>query len=1045
MNNNVNLVKNVKKKKNRRKKKQFIPARPPVPTVDPAATLQGLKTIANLIQIHQQLTLTGHKPSNNYNPKPLMSEPRLKKSMFSWQNTQSKFGRQLTNLSSESTSTSSTKTIPTTDTSENVTQDEHSSSDVQNNQNLQSQSVKTSTKSPMSNNLKNIDQTSINDQTKIDQSKKSFDNQEKLRSHTVSNVPTKSNKTDNNQFDDFEIYNSPSFINFETTEVVELNDDDINLNRSIDTNMTQNNDKEKTVKKIIPTNFKTKLQTKKKFERQNLTQIKTTPISLLEDPNNKHLQATGQDEAKKKANKELLDGLSSDIKTVIQDSIKSNDSQKKPQDMHEPGIARPFLQHIRLEPPQQPTETIGIERPFLQQIRLEPPQQPTETNLQETQSSSNIPRPVQCTTNQNVNNYDSNLFVETQNVNTNDSQVYSPTDIYQNIQNNEVSQDGSESPDVLESGNKRVSAFQRLGPLSQPKKPKLTINLSLNKEQAVREVVDESYLDIPVHDRDDINQSTDEIVVKYLPYWPWKKTVALRKKVTARISKTVMMMEKEQMEEVYDRDSALIMILVKGYPPTWTKEQVLDVLLENLKGKSFIPCFIEFTTRECKFFVIRSREALLYIHGFGFVIKTEDVELRITIAQTLLSVKQIDFIPRLVLRKRLASKYNGEKLDLSEFTLKKDISHFIYFPLNREFNQFELVQLHSDVAWERLTELDLSYNRITTIKGFNLQTTTPHLKVLNLSHNNIDSVLVFLPCRNLPLKTLMLDGNPVCLDYIDPDHYVKVMRMIFPGLRELDGVSIKLKGDFPIFKKSYCPEDAEVVIERFLEVFFPLLDAEHDKRLAIQNLYSKKAVLTITCKNKLRYDSACKLMRKFAIKCQNLLEGNLDTVEGVNSIGKLIKKWPLVQHDPTTFTTDVMFHDDSTTIFNITGILKIRAESLAEDEPLLSFSRTIVLSTKNGCKYKIQNEMLYWDEPTEEFSRIAFKSVLIPRKTLSLKFETTPDDNTKIQLVNMFMKVTELDKKASEKCLESKNWHFQHALEYFIKLLKLDNIQTLTL
>lgn len=52
-------------------------------------------------------------------------------------------------------------------------------------------------------------------------------------------------------------------------------------------------------------------------------------------------------------------------------------------------------------------------------------------------------------------------------------------------------------------------------------------------------------------------------------------------------------------------------------------------------------------------------------------------------------------------------------------------------------------------------------------------------------------------------------------------------------------------------------------------------------------------------------------MRKFAIKCQNLLEGNLDTVEGAASIGKLIKKWPHVQHDPTTFTTDVMHHDVS--------------------------------------------------------------------------------------------------------------------------------------
>lgn len=40
--------------------------------------------------------------------------------------------------------------------------------------------------------------------------------------------------------------------------------------------------------------------------------------------------------------------------------------------------------------------------------------------------------------------------------------------------------------DVAHAGQKRVSAFQRLGPQTQPKTPKITINLNLQNEEPVR-------------------------------------------------------------------------------------------------------------------------------------------------------------------------------------------------------------------------------------------------------------------------------------------------------------------------------------------------------------------------------------------------------------------------------------------------------------------------------------------------------------------------------------------------------------------------------
>ncbi|XP_063538503.1 nuclear RNA export factor 2-like isoform X2 [Cydia strobilella] len=625
---------------------------------------------------------------------------------------------------------------------------------------------------------------------------------------------------------------------------------------------------------------------------------------------------------------------------------------------------------------------------------------------------------------------------------------YSPTDVYSEIQMaDDEPREGSESPDLLQSNQKRQSAFSRLGPLTQPKKPKLTINLQLNKDQAVREVVnetDESFRYVPVHLRKDILESEDEIVKKYLPFWPWKKNFQLRKTVSARISKSVMILEQEQMEAGYERDNVFIQVVVTGYPKTWTKEDVLDAVLDCVKGKSFIPLFTEFTSQKCRFLVIRCQSALVAIHKVGFCIRKDDVELTLSISLTDTGLNQIDLIPRLVLRRRLMIMSDENNVDLTEFLIEKDVSHFVYFPLNRATNQMELIQLQSAVTWEHLTELNLSRNRLTSIDGFDLHKNTPRLKRLDISQNYLDKVTLLLPIRGLPLRSLRLEGNPLCRDYIDPGHYIKVVRMMFHEVMELDGVRITLKGDLPSMKRNYCPEAAAAVVEKFLETFFPLLEAADDDRAAIEDLYDKDAVLTITFRYKLRYGTAFRYFRNLFLRARSLEEGEKDSVVGAGSITSLICKWPDIEHDRYTISVDVIHHDDFTTILRLGGVLKLTAKSLAEDEHLLTFTRTVVLHSKNGAEYKITNEMLYWDVPREEVTKTAFNVTTVRPKQLSLKLESPPDEELKSKLTDIFVKLADIDKKRGARCLELKNWDLRSALDYYIMLLKVDDLAPLS-
>ncbi|XP_022826523.1 uncharacterized protein LOC111356422 isoform X2 [Spodoptera litura] len=626
-------------------------------------------------------------------------------------------------------------------------------------------------------------------------------------------------------------------------------------------------------------------------------------------------------------------------------------------------------------------------------------------------------------------------------------QPYSPSDIYMENANPEPAEE-TEPSEGNQTNQKRLSAFHRLGPVSQPKKPKLTINLNLNKDQPVREVVDDTDDDpdkyTPTHLRKNIIASTDEIVMKFLTFWPWRKNVGIRKSVTARNSRTAMLIEQEQMEEAYEKDNTFIQIAVKGYPSSWTKEQVLDAVLDSVKEYSLIPCFVEFYQHECKFLTLRTRSALIVLHKTGFYLHKDGVELTVTISLTDLTLNQIDFIPRIILRKRMAMGYLEKKLNVSAFTLQDDISHFLYFPLNRLCNQREFVQLQSVIEWEHLTALDISHNRLSDISGFDLHNVTPKLKHLNLSHNYLDKITVLVNYRSLPLKSIHLEGNPLCLDYIDPQHYIKVLRMIFPAITEIDGVPIHRSGEMPEFRRNYCPDEAKPIVEKFLEIYFPLLDAGPEHRSLMQGMYEDDATLTITYCYKLRYSQTYRQFRNLFLYARFLDEGEVDSVTGAMAITKLVNRWPQTEHDPYSFSVDVISHMPSTTILRVSGMLKLSAETVADDEHLLAFSRTVVLNCEDGDEYKIHNEMVYWDEPTAASARSAFRVNNGLNKQINLKIESTTDNDLRNKYLQIFMKFTTMDKKISERCLEKNDWNFKLALEHFTKLLKSNNLGSLT-
>ncbi|CAH2041132.1 unnamed protein product, partial [Iphiclides podalirius] len=293
----------------------------------------------------------------------------------------------------------------------------------------------------------------------------------------------------------------------------------------------------------------------------------------------------------------------------------------------------------------------------------------------------------------------------------------------------------------------------------------------------------------------------------------------------------------------------------------------------------------------------------------------------------------------------------------------------------------DIVELQSAVEWRFLTDLVLSNNRITTVEGFDLGRAAPRLRRLDLSRNRLESFGALLDCRPLPLAALKLEGNPLCTDFTDPQRYLRAIRMLFPLIKEVDGVVLPMPGELPPIRGSYCPSGAELLVERFLEMFFPMLDRPPSERAALANLYAEDVDFSVTCREQ---PGAAAVRRAGGGRRGRRGRGGgaggagAWRAAGREPLLALLASWPALLHDRGLLTADVLHHSESSTVVRIGGVAKITSQKLAVDEPTLAFGRTVLLRS-DGLEYRVRHELLCWDEPSEQFARRAFSATEVSR------------------------------------------------------------------
>lgn len=135
-------------------------------------------------------------------------------------------------------------------------------------------------------------------------------------------------------------------------------------------------------------------------------------------------------------------------------------------------------------------------------------------------------------------------------------------------------------------------------------------------------------------------------------------------------------------------------------------------------------------------------------------------------------------------------------------------------------------------------------------------------------------------------------------------------------------------------------------------------------------------------------------------------------------------------------------------VLTVTGLFKER-NSDTRMEFARTFQKTMVIVPNNGG-FCIKNEMMHINNASPFQARVAFQtpapstSQIMPAQPMPTTplqgIAATPDDSTKMQMIQAMSQQSNMNMEWSRKCLEETTWDFQRAVYVFGELFKQNKI-----
>ncbi|XP_063904819.1 nuclear RNA export factor 2-like [Zophobas morio] len=456
------------------------------------------------------------------------------------------------------------------------------------------------------------------------------------------------------------------------------------------------------------------------------------------------------------------------------------------------------------------------------------------------------------------------------------------------------------------------------------------------------------------------------------------------------------------------------------------RNDVLKILFDYLKPLEFIPlCYTEdaegafFFARMCADPVEKFCSDKLTIPNPSD--ETQPFKLTIVLKYSSTNMVKVDLTENLlsVLQKRFKNK----NLCLDKFHDDADLSEFFFL------SQPKLLAFVLNVAKNlKPGGIKLSNNEIETLDAFQIMR-SGSITSLDLRQNLLRDLAELEYLQHFNLTELWLEGNPLC-DLYDEYNYVQQVIKYCPKIEKLDGFLLRQNG-VPSFRRNFlCDVSAYEVVNHFLERYFPTYDSKNFIKL--ETFYQKDALFSLTADffHK-QLSSPSSQVFAYKIYSRNLLLPPHDSTRnlyiGSTEIMRLFNILPRSEHDPYSFTVDVLYHTHKCITLVVTGVFR----EIPNTERMLGFNRYFVLECRDYT-YRIANEQMHVFNALTSQQISAFKKPSI--------FQEARSPFQRSQMVDTFAIITNLTKDWAKMFLEECHYNLKHAMLLFVDMYKGDKI-----
>ncbi|XP_069895120.1 nuclear RNA export factor 2-like isoform X1 [Dipodomys merriami] len=396
--------------------------------------------------------------------------------------------------------------------------------------------------------------------------------------------------------------------------------------------------------------------------------------------------------------------------------------------------------------------------------------------------------------------------------------------------------------------------------------------------------------------------------------------------------------------------------------------------------------------------------------------------------------EQIEQI-KLTMKKRY--DIEEQALDLQKLRFDPDLmDHDIDFVLNRRHCLTIAVQIIQN-SFPELSYLNLSNNKLYRLDALcDIVDSGPEIRILDLSRNQLRSVLELNKVKGLKLDELWLEGNPLCRTFQDQSAYQRAIHNYFPQLLWLDGQQFNppiapgtdARWLMNPSRQEDEDEDLRERVLQFLKKYYSVYDSGDRQNLL--GAYHDEACFSVSVPASAGNPGPSCLSLYFKHS------RNLNTLKDPYVQQKLLKHrkqdivdslclLPKTQHDLSSFMIDMCFQTEKMICFSVNGLFREEAGGNSQDS-IRAFTRTFIAIPGSGTNLCIMNDQLFVRDTTSEEVSGTIASLVgpSPRPTLS---------QVQCEMVQTFSIQSGMKLDWSEKCLMDNAWDYNRAAQIFIK------------